>query len=72
MTSKMAARDFKIRARTAKLWRFKARKVKKLQEEDHLAIFKPDLWQMVFFGCGKWYHFQQELMVSKMMVKLFS
>ena len=28
----------------------KARKVKKLQEEDRLAIFKPGLWQTGFFG----------------------
>ena len=62
---------FKIRARIAKLWRFEARKVEKLQ--GHLAIFKPGLWQTDFFGCGEeWYHFQQELMVSKMMIKLFS
>ena len=48
-------------------------KVKKLQEEDRLAIFKPGLWQMGFFKCSKeWYHFQQELMASKMIVKLFS
>ena len=32
---------------------FKARKVEKLQEEDHLAIFKPGLWQTGFFGCSK-------------------
>ena len=45
-------------------------KSEKLQKEDHLAIFKPGLG---FFGCGEeWYHFQQELMVSKMIVKLFS
>ena len=44
---------------------------KKLQEEDRLAIFKPGLWRTGFFGCGKeWYHFQQELMVSKMIIKL--
>ena len=67
------SQSFKIKARIAELWRFKARKVKKLQEEDRLAIFKPGLRQTGFFGCGKeWYHFQQELMVSKMMVKLFS
>ena len=61
---------FKIGARIAELWQFKARK---LQEEDHLAIFKPGLWQTGFFGCGEeWYHFQQELMVNKMIVKLFS
>ena len=61
--------SFKIGARIAKLWQFKARKVKKLQEEDCLAIFKPGLRQTGFFGCGKeWYHLQQELMVSKMIV----
>ena len=36
--------SFKIRARIAELWQFKAQKVKKLQEKDRLAIFKPDLW----------------------------
>ena len=45
----------------------------KLQEKDHLAIFKPGLWRTGFFGCGKeWYHFQQELMVSKMIVNLLA
>ena len=63
---------FKLQARIAELWRFKVRKVKKLQE-DRLAIFESGLWQKGFFGCGvEWYHFQQELMVSKMIVKLFS
>ena len=38
------SQTFKIGARIAKLWRFKARKVEKLQEEDRLAIFKPSLW----------------------------
>ena len=48
-------------------------KSEKLQEKDRLAIFKPGLWRTGFFGCGKeWYHFQQELMVSKMIVNLFS
>ena len=48
-------------------------KLKKLQEEDYLAIFKPCLWQTGFFRCGKeWYHIQQELMVSKMIVKLLA
>ena len=57
----------------AALWRFKVRKVKKLQEEDCLAIFKPGLWETGLFRCGEeWNHFQQELMVSKMIVKLFS
>ena len=41
--------------------------------EDRLAIFKSGLRRTGFFRCGKeWYHFKQELMVSKMMVKLFS
>ena len=42
------------------------------QGKDCLDIFKPGLWQTGFFRCGKeWYHFQQELMVSKTIVKLF-
>ena len=46
--------------------------MKKLQEEDRLAIFKPGLWQTDFFECSKeWNHFQQKLMVSEMIVKLF-
>ena len=61
----------KIGARIADLWRFKARKVKKLQE-DRLAIFKPGLRQTgFFFFFVEWYHHQQELMVSNMIVKLF-
>ena len=48
-----------------------AQKVEKLKE-DRLAIFKPGLWRTGFFGCGEeWYHFQQELMVSKKIIKLF-
>ena len=47
-------------------------KSEKLQE-DRLANFKPGLWRTVFFGCSKkCYHFQQELMVNKTIVKLFS
>ena len=42
-------RVLKIGARIAELWRCKARKVKKLQEEDRLAIFKPGLWGTGFF-----------------------
>ena len=34
--------DF-CKGRITELWRFKAPKVKKLQEEDRLAIFKPGL-----------------------------
>ena len=68
MMRKMAARLLSYEL----VWRFKVQKVKKIQEEDCLAIFKPGLWQTGFFGCGKgWYHFQQELMVNKMIVKLF-
>ena len=33
------SQTFKIGARIVELWRFKSRKVEKLQEEDHLAIF---------------------------------
>ena len=40
-------------ARIAKLCQFKARKVKKLQEEDCLAIFKPDLRRMGFSDVAK-------------------
>ena len=48
-------------------------KSKKLEEKDRLAMFKPGLWQTGFFECSKeWYYFQQELMVSKTIVKLFS
>ena len=45
--------SFKIGARIAELWRFKARKMKKLQEEDCLTIFKPGLWQMSFLDAAK-------------------
>ena len=63
---------FTIGASIAELWRFKAGKVEKLQEEDRLAIFKPGLWRTGFFRCGEeWYHFQLELMVSKKILKLF-
>ena len=66
-------KSFKLQAGIAELWRFKAQKVKKLHDKNHLAIFKPGLWQTGFFRCGKeWYHFQQELMMSKMIVELFS
>ena len=41
------------RARIAKLWRFKALKVEKFDEEDLLAIFKPGLWQMDFSDAAK-------------------
>ena len=72
MMNKMAAKSFNLRARIAKLWRFKARKLEK-DEDDRLAIFKPGLRRTVFFGCGEeWYHFQQQLVVSKMIFKLFS
>ena len=68
-----SSQTFKIGTRITELWQFKAQKVEKLKEEDRLAIFKPGLWRAGFFGCSEqWYHFQQELMVSKMMIKLFS
>jgi len=65
--------SFNLRAWITKLWRFKARKREKGKEDDRLAIFKPGLWQTGFLGCSKeWYHFQQQLMVSTTIFKLFS
>ena len=64
--------SFNLRARIAELWRFKSQKLEKDEEDNRLAIFKPGLWQTGFFGCGEeWYHFQQQLMVSKTIFKLF-
>ena len=37
------SQSFSLQARIAKLWRFKPQKVKKLHEEDRLAIFMPGL-----------------------------
>ena len=46
---------------------------KKRKKDDRLANFEPVLWQTGFFGYGKeWYYFQQQLMVSKIIIKLFS
>ena len=62
---------FKIEARIAELWRFKARKVKKTSRRRLFSHLQA--WFMANVGRGEeWYHFQQELMVSKMMVKFFS
>ena len=48
-------------------------KSEKLREEDRLVNFKPGLWQTGFFRSDEeWYHFQQELMVSKTIVKLLA
>ena len=72
MTSKMAARVLRYELGSLSYGNLKLEK-EKLQEEDRLAIFKPGLWQTGFFRCGEeWYHFQQEIMVSKTIVKLFS
>ena len=74
MMNKMSARvlTYELR-RIIKLWQFKAQKVEKVKEDDHLAIFTPSLWQMGIYGCGKeWYHFQHQVMVSKTIVKHFS
>ena len=47
--------------------------MEKLKEEDRLAIFKPGLWRTGFIGCGEeWYHFQQELMVSKKIINFLA
>ena len=68
----MAARLLSYKLGSSSYGDSKFKKRKKLQEEDRPAIFKPGLWQTGFFGCSEvWYHFQQELMVSKMIVKLF-
>jgi len=67
------SQSFNLRAGIAELWRFKAQKLEKVKEDDCLAIFKPNLWRTDFFRCGeKWYYFQQQLIVSKTIFKLFS
>ena len=73
MTNKMVSRVLTYKLyRITELWRFKARNEEKVKE-DHLAIFKPGLWRTVFFGYGEeWYYFQQQLLVSKMIVKFLS
>ena len=71
MTSKMTARVLKYELGSPSYGDIKL--VKKLHEEDRLATFKPGLWRTGLLGCGKeWYHFQQELMVNKMIIQLFS
>ena len=66
MTSKMAARLLKYELGLQSYGDSKL----KSEEEDRLAIFKP---RTGFFRCGEeWHHCQQELMVSKMIVKFFS
>ena len=58
MTSKMAAIVLTYKLEYLSYGNLKLEKVEKFQEEDSLAIFKPGLWQMDFFGCGEeWYHF---------------
>ena len=65
MTSKIDL--FYVHIRINEIWRFKAHKVEKVDEEYRLSFFNASLWQLRFSGCGKEsYHFQQELMMSKM------
>ena len=65
--------SFNLQARISELWRFKAWKLGKDEEDDRLVVFKPGLWRTGFFGCGEeWYHFKQKLMISKTIFKLFS
>ena len=45
--------SFNLRARIAKLWRFKARKLEKDEKDDSLAIFKPGLWWTGFSDVAK-------------------
>ena len=49
MTSKMVARLLSYKLGSPSYGDSKFEK----WEEDCLAIFKPGLWQMGFFGCGK-------------------
>ena len=65
--------SFKIGARIAELWQFKARKVKKLQK-DHSAIFKLGLRQTGFLNIVKngTIFTRNYVMVSEMVVKRFS
>ena len=68
----MAARDLKYKLASPSYGDSKLESEKTV-EEDRLAIFKPVLWWTGFFGCGEeWYHCQQKLMVSKIIVKLLS
>ena len=70
MTNRMAARDlFYVCPGIAELWQFKGCKVENFVEKDHLSF-----WFMAnrFIECSKeWYHFQQELIVSEMVVQVF-
>ena len=72
MTSKMAARllNYELGSPSYGDSKFEKRKNFKKRSSSYLQAW---FWLTGFFGCGKeYYHFQQELMVSKMMVKLFS
>ena len=65
----IGGQSFVLRSRIVELWLFKGHKVENNHKEDRIAFFKAGLWRLGFFGCGnKWYHFQQELMLSKMIV----
>ena len=70
MINKMAARVLTYELGLSSYGNSKLEKSIKLKKDKHLAVFKPGLWQMGFFRCGKErYHFQKQLMVSK---KLFN
>ena len=65
MTNKMAARVLTYELGSPSYGNSKL-KLEKYKEDDRFAIFKPGLWRTGFFGCGEeWYHFWQQLMVSK-------
>ena len=53
MTSKMAARVLQYKLGSPSYGDSKLEKLKKLQEEDRLAIFKPGLWQTGFSDAAK-------------------
>ena len=72
MKSKMAARLLKWELVSPSYGDLKLEKWKNLRRRSFSHL---QAWFMAngFFGCGEeWYHFQQELMVSKKIIKLFS
>jgi len=53
MTNKMAARALiNLRARIAKLWQFKARKVDKIKEDDPKRVFSDAAKNGTIFSCN--------------------
>ena len=66
MTNKMAARDLSYELGSLS---YGAWKVENSNKDDGLLFFKLDLWRTGFLGFGiEWYHYQQELTLSKTIV----